>query len=108
VKRRFVLQSEHSNVRTSKPGAAGSMQVSLVGLPHLEHGGMPISERLNSGSGWIEGMMLPYFGGREHAALSVTDRCRLQGGDGTSMRFSVPDSWSKLLTLQKEYWMVSK
>jgi hypothetical protein len=29
-----------------------------MGLPHLEHAKMPISARLWSGSGWVDGMML--------------------------------------------------
>ena len=32
------------------------MQDSLIGLRHLEQARIPISERLNSGTGWIEGM----------------------------------------------------
>jgi hypothetical protein len=34
------------------------MQVSLIGLRHLEQARIPISARLNSGSGWMDGMML--------------------------------------------------
>ena len=51
------------------------MRASLMGLPHLEHGRIPISARLNIGLGWTDDMMLPSIG-REHAALSVTDNCR--------------------------------
>jgi hypothetical protein len=61
------------------------MQDSLIGLWHLEQARIPISERLNSGTGWIEGMTLPYVG-RGRAVPSVTDKRRWRGGDGTSMR----------------------
>jgi hypothetical protein len=65
------------------------MQVSLIGLRHLEQARIPISARVNSGSDWIDGMTLPSVG-RERAALSVTDKCRRRGGDGTSMELKVP------------------
>jgi hypothetical protein len=51
------------------------MQASLIGLPHLEHGRIPISARLYIGLRWSDDIMLPSVG-REHAALSVTDKCR--------------------------------
>jgi hypothetical protein len=35
------------------------MQANRIGLPHLEHGRIPISARLNSGFGWIDDIMLP-------------------------------------------------
>ena len=51
-------------MRTSKPRAAGSMQVSLIDLRHFEQARIPISARLNSGFGWIEGMNTsPVLGG---------------------------------------------
>jgi hypothetical protein len=58
-------------VRTSKPCAAGSMQVSLIGLRHLEQAKIPISARLlNNGSGWMEDIApLPLLR-RERAAHS--------------------------------------
>jgi len=31
-----------------------------MGLPHLEHARIPISARLWSGSGWVDGMMLAF------------------------------------------------
>ena len=45
-------------MRTSKPGDDGSMQVSLIGLWHLEHARIPISARLWTGSGWRDVMIL--------------------------------------------------
>jgi hypothetical protein len=47
----LVLQVSHSKIRTSNPGAAGSMRDNLMGLAHLEHGRIPISARENSGLG---------------------------------------------------------
>jgi hypothetical protein len=35
------------------------MQANRMGLPHLEHGRIPISARLYSGFGWIDDIMLP-------------------------------------------------
>jgi len=35
------------------------MQANRIGLPHLEHGRIPISARLYSGFGWIDDIMLP-------------------------------------------------
>jgi hypothetical protein len=34
------------------------MQVSLIGLRHLEHATLTISARLSGGLGWRDGMML--------------------------------------------------
>jgi hypothetical protein len=74
------LHFPHSNVRTSKPGSVGSIQESLIGLPHLVHGKTPISATLSNGSVGVARMMLP-CAGREHAALSVTGRSHEQDGD---------------------------
>ncbi len=45
------------------------MHASLMGLPHLEHGRIPISARLYIGLGRTVDMMLPCIG-REHNTLS--------------------------------------
>ncbi len=45
------------------------MHASLIGLPHLEHGRIPISARLYIGLGGTVDMMLPCIG-REHNTLS--------------------------------------
>ena len=37
------------------------MQASRIGLPHLEHGRIPISARLYSGLGWIDDIMRPLY-----------------------------------------------
>jgi hypothetical protein len=46
-----------------------------MGVPHLEHAKMPISARLKSGSGWVDGKMhtLDQAGAQ---VLSVTGNCR--------------------------------
>jgi hypothetical protein len=50
------------------------MQVSLIGLRHLEQARIPISARLNSGSGWIDGMTLfPMLGGSVQHSQSPID-----------------------------------
>ena len=41
------------------------MQANRIGLPHLEHGRIPISARLCSGFGWVDDIMLPLYW-REH------------------------------------------
>jgi len=41
------------------------MQANRIGLPHLEHGRIPISARLCSGFSWVDDIMLPCIG-REH------------------------------------------
>jgi hypothetical protein len=60
------------------------MQANRIGLPHLEHGRIPISARLYSGFGWIDDMMLPCSGG-SFTDLSVADNCPIRGGDGASL-----------------------
>jgi hypothetical protein len=37
------------------------MQANRIGLPHLEHGRIPISARLYSGFSWIADIMLPLY-----------------------------------------------
>jgi hypothetical protein len=74
------------------------MQESLIGLPHLAHEKTPISATLNNGSIWVVGMMLPSVG-REHAALSVTDKSQRQGGDGGKVMPAVP---GKLVNIAHE------
>jgi hypothetical protein len=47
------------------------MQANCIGLPHLEHGRIPISARLYSGFGWIDDIMLPlYWAGALPISLS--------------------------------------
>jgi hypothetical protein len=75
------------------------MRASLMGLPHLEHGRIPISARLNIGLGWTDDMMLPSIG-REHAALSVTDNCRYGAVMALGYFNSVLTPWSILLTFK--------
>ena len=41
------------------------MQANRIGLPHLEHGRIPISARLYSGFSRIDDIMLPLYW-REH------------------------------------------
>ena len=76
------------------------MRASLMGLPHLEHGRIPISARLNIGLGWTDDMMLPSIG-REHAALSVTDNCRYGAVIASGYFNSVLTRWSILLTFKE-------
>jgi len=76
------------------------MRASLMGLPHLEHGRIPISARLNIGLGWTDDIMLPSIG-REHAALSVTDNCRYGAVIASGYFNSVLTPWSILLTFKE-------
>ena len=47
------------------------MQANRIGLPHLEHGRIPISARLYSGFGWMDDIMLPlYWAGALPISLS--------------------------------------
>jgi hypothetical protein len=71
-----------------------------MGLPHLEHGRIPISARLNIGLGWTDDMMLPSVG-REHAALSVTDNCRYGAVMAPAYLNPVRTPWSILLSLKE-------
>jgi hypothetical protein len=59
------------------------MQANRIGLPHLEHGRIPISARLCSGFGWIDDIMLPCVG-REHYR-SLCRRYAYSDGDGASL-----------------------
>lgn len=57
------------------------MQASRIGMPHLEHGKIPISARLCSGFGWIVDIMLPpYWAGALPISLSPTTACSDGGG----------------------------
>jgi hypothetical protein len=76
------------------------MRASLMGLPHLEHGRIPISARLNIGLGWTDDMMLRSIG-REHAALSVTDNCRYGAVMALGYFNSVLTRWSILPTFKE-------
>ena len=47
------------------------MQANRIGLPHLEHGRIPISARLYNGFGWMDDIMLPsYWAGALSISLS--------------------------------------
>ena len=60
------------------------MQANRIGLPHLEHGRIPISARLYSGFGWIDDIMLPlYWAGALPISLSPITAC--SDGDGASL-----------------------
>ena len=60
------------------------MQANRIGLPHLEHGRIPISARLYSGFGWIDDIMLPlYWAGALPISLSPITAC--SDGDGGSL-----------------------
>jgi hypothetical protein len=50
------------------------MQASRIGLPHLEHGRIPISARLYNGLRWIDDIVPPCLGG-SITDLSVADNC---------------------------------
>ena len=91
-----MSRPKHSKVRTSKPGADGSMQDSLMGLWHLEQARTPISaRRLNRELGWTDGMML--------ARDTLSHRWMPNwGGDGTSMPSEFWSRWSLLLIFQNE------
>jgi hypothetical protein len=77
------------------------MRASLMGLPHLEHGSIPISARLNIGLGWTDDMLLASIG-REHASLSVTDNCRYGGGDRITLLQLSSDSAVKIAHFQRD------
>jgi hypothetical protein len=59
------------------------MQANRIGLPHLEHGRIPISARLYSRFGWIDDIMLPCIG-REHYR-SLSPITAYSDGDGASL-----------------------
>jgi hypothetical protein len=60
------------------------MQANRIGLPHLEHGRIPISARLYSGFGWMDDIMLPlYWAGALPISLSPITAC--SDGDGASL-----------------------
>jgi hypothetical protein len=71
-----------------------------MGLPHLEHGRIPISARLKIGLGRTDDMTLPSVG-REHAALSVTDDCRYGAVMRPAYLNSVLTPWSILLSSKR-------
>jgi hypothetical protein len=57
------------------------MQANRIGLPHLEHGRIPISARLYSGFGWIDDIMLPlYWAGAFPISLSPITAYSDDGG----------------------------
>ena len=60
------------------------MQANRIGLPHLEHGRIPISARLYSGFGWIDDIMLPLY--RAGALpISLSPITAYSDGDGASL-----------------------
>jgi hypothetical protein len=60
------------------------MQANRIGLPHLEHGRIPISARLCSGFGWIDDIMLPlYWAGA--LPISLSPITAYSDGDGASL-----------------------
>jgi hypothetical protein len=60
------------------------MQANRIGLPHLEHGRIPISARLYSGFSRIDDIMLPlYWAGALPISLSPITAC--SDGDGASL-----------------------
>jgi hypothetical protein len=72
------------------------MQVSLIGLRHLEQARIPISARLNSGSGWMDGMMLALDqAGARHS------QCLIRDGDGK--QYALPGCGAG-----GQYWSVSE
>jgi len=61
------------------------MQANRIGLPHLEHGRIPISARLYSGFGWMDDIMLPlYWAGALPISLSPITAA-YSDGDGASL-----------------------
>ena len=59
------------------------MQANRMGLPHLEHGRIPISARLYSGFGWIDDIMLRlYWAGALPISSPIT---AYSDGDGASL-----------------------
>jgi hypothetical protein len=60
------------------------MQANRIGLPHLEHGRIPISARLYSGFGWIDDIMLPCIG-RGALPISLSPVTAYSDGDGASL-----------------------
>jgi len=60
------------------------MQANRIGLPHLEHGRIPISARLYSGVGRIDDIMLPlYWAGA--LPISLSPITAYSDGDGASL-----------------------
>jgi hypothetical protein len=60
------------------------MQANRIGLPHLEHGRIPISARLYSGFGWIDDIMRPlYLAGA--LPISLSPITAYSDGDGASL-----------------------
>ena len=60
------------------------MQANRIGLPHLEHGRIPISARLYSGLGWIDDIMRPlYLAGA--LPISLSPITAYSDGDGTNL-----------------------
>ena len=75
------------------------MQANPIGLPHLEHGRIPISARLYSGFGWIDDIMLPlYWAGALPISLSPITAC--SDGDGASLAPPPMRGWSILTTIE--------
>jgi hypothetical protein len=60
------------------------MQANRIGLPHLEHGRIPISARLYNGFRWTDDIMLPLcWAGALPISLSPITAC--SDGDGASL-----------------------
>ena len=73
------------------------MQANRIGLPHLEHGRIPISARLPSGFGWIDDIMLPLdWAGA--LPISLSPITALLDGDGASLAQYVMRGCSILTT----------
>ena len=75
------------------------MQANRIGLPHLEHGRIPISARLDSGFGWMDDIMLPlYWAGALPISLSPVTAIR------TAMEPVLPNTpmrgWSILTNIE--------
>ena len=60
------------------------MQANRIGLPHFEHGRIPISARLCSGFGWIDDIMLSLdWAGA--LPISLSPITAYSDGDGASL-----------------------
>ena len=75
------------------------MQANRIGLPHLEHGRIPISARLYSGFGWIDDIMLPLdWAGA--LPISLSPITASSDGDGASLAQYTNAGWSILTTIE--------
>jgi hypothetical protein len=76
------------------------MQANRIGLPHLEHGRIPISARLYSGFGWMDDIMLPLY--RAGAlSISLSPITAYSDGDEPVLPQTPMRGWSILLTSEK-------